>query len=545
MIAALSRPSAAAGTNGFQRWVARLVFFVVLTGLHLTSPELGGAEEIPGRATPADGRIDVLGVVKETIEHQAAIRMQREQVNLARGAYRSSGGDFDWRVETFFIQRQDQAPVLTADSTVERQDLSEAGLRLSKLLRSGVFVEPFLQYTGSRYYLTDEKLTPSHTGSVGLLFRVPLLRGLGHENTAAGEIAAGRELEAAQLNLAHVISSAVNDAVQAFWAYLAAYERLAVLIEAEERARTILHKTEALVAADELPAAESVNVRANLADKESSRLSTARAVVAARAELGMAMGIPAAKIYELPAPAGSFPDLDRTLLLQAIEADSAAYAGIAARHRLDLLAAGKQNQAFEAGLRAARNRVKPALNLELSLGYDGMESGSSLNRSLRSTEYRQDAPDWSTGIKLTYPLGNNRGEGDLEQALARYRQGQVRERELSRAITTAIDLVRSELFSIFHELERSEEAVRYYTTAVANEREKYLLGESTLLDLLYIEDRRDSAMLNRIAIRQRAAAGLARLRFEAGRLVRFEGEEALVISGDLTTLLLPDGVEPF
>jgi outer membrane protein TolC len=296
-----------------------------------------------------------------------------------------------------------------------------------------------------------------------------------------------------------------------------------------------------LVRADELPSAELVNVRANLADKERSGLAAAQAVVAARAGLGVAMGIPSAEIYALPEPHGPFPALDREVLLQATTADNAWYVQTAARHRMDLLASDKQNESLKAGLQAALNRIKPALNLELSLGYDGMESGSSLSRSLRTTAYRQDTPDWSTGARLTYPLGNNSGEGDLEQARARYRQGEMRTQELFRTVQTDIGLVRRDLFSIGQELDRSEEAVRYYTTAVANEREKYLMGETTLLDLLYIEDRRDGALLNRISVRQRVADSLARLRFETGKLVRFEDDQGMVTYGDLTTMLLPEG----
>jgi outer membrane protein TolC len=404
-------------------------------------------------------------------------------------------------------------------------------------------VEPFLQYTESAYLLlTDNsREAPLKVGTVGLLFRVPLLRGLGYESAAAGEIASAFELEAARLNLSHQISFSVHNAAQAFWAYLGAYERLAVSKEAEERARAILGKTEMLVRADELPSAELVNVRANLADKERSGLAAAQAVVAARAGLGVAMGIPSAEIYALPEPHGPFPALDREVLLQATTADNAWYVQTAARHRMDLLASDKQNESLKAGLQAALNRIKPALNLELSLGYDGMESGSSLSRSLRTTAYRQDTPDWSTGARLTYPLGNNSGEGDLEQARARYRQGEMRTQELFRTVQTDIGLVRRDLFSIGQELDRSEEAVRYYTTAVANEREKYLMGETTLLDLLYIEDRRDGALLNRISVRQRVADSLARLRFETGKLVRFEDDQGMVTYGDLTTMLLPEG----
>jgi len=487
----------------------------------------------------------VLGAIKKTMEHQPAIRIQREQVKLAGGAYRSSGGDFDWRVETFITHREDHTPIPGADPIIKTHEISAVGVRFPKLLRSGVSVEPFLQYTESASLLLtdDSQGGPLKIGTVGLLFRVPLLRGLGYQNAAAGEIASAFELEAARLSLSHEISFNVHNAAQAFWTYLGAYQRLVVAKDAEERARTILGKTEMLVRADELPAAELVNVRANLADKERSGLAAAQAVVAARAGLGMAMGIPPAEIYDLPEPHGSFPELDRTVLIQATAADNVWYAQTAARHRLDLLAADKQNESLKAGLQAARNRVKPALDLELSLGYDGMESGSSLSRSLKTTAYRQDTPDWSTGVRLTYPLGNNSGEGDLEQAWARYRQGKMRSEELFRAVQTDIGLVRRDLSSLAQELERSEEAVRYYTTAVANEREKYLMGETTLLDLLTIGDRLDGALLNRISVRQRVAGSLTRLRFETGKLVRFEDDQGMVTYGDLTTMLLPASAE--
>lgn len=523
-----------------------LFFVLVLTLSLLAGPESGRAANSP---TPAPaGGIDVLGAIKKTMEHQAAIRIQREQVKLAGGAYRSSGGDFDWRVETYITHREDHAPIPGADPIITTREMSAVGVRFPKLLRSGVSVEPFLQYTESEESASlllpdDSQEGPLKIGTVGLLFRVPLLQGLGYQNAAAGEIASAFELEAARLSLSHEISFTVHHAAQAFWAYLGAFQRVVVAKEAEERARAVLEKTEILVRADELAAAELVNVHANLADKERSRLAAAQAVVAARAELGMAMGIPPAEIYDLPEPLGPFPDLDRMVLMQDTAANHAWYAETAARHRMDLLAADKQNESLKAGLQAARNRVKPALDLELSLGYDGIESGSSLSRSLKTTSYRQDTPDWSTGVRLSYPLGNNSGEGDLEQAWARYRQGKMRSEELFRAVQTDIGLVRRDLFSLAQEIERSEEAVRHYTTATANEQEKYQMGETTLLDLLTIGDRLDGALLNRITVRQRVAGSLTRLRFVTGMLVRFEEDQGMVTYGDLTTMLLPEGAE--
>jgi outer membrane protein len=527
------------------RFVVFLVLFVSMTGGCLVWPDASLAGKAPIQSTTTTIGMDVLGAVKKTMELQPAILLQREQVNLARGAYRTSGGDFDWQVETAFIHQRDHSPIPNVDaSIVTTQETSDFSLKFSKLLRTGVSVTPYVAYTGNRYQLLSGRNTDlSNTGSVGLLVKLPLLRGLGYENTAVEEIATSHALKASRLQLSYEISRSVYNTVQAFWTYLAAHKRLGILTEAEERARIILEKTKTMVQADELPAADMVNVQANLADKESSRLAVEQALVAARSELGMTMGIPPAEIILLPPPLGSFPGLDQAIMVRARKAEALSYVQIAALHRSDVLAAGEQNKSLQARTNAAKNQIKPALNLELALGYDGIESGSRLSRSLRTAEYHQDNPDWTAGIRLTYPLGNNRFEGLLEQASARYRQGLIEERELVRTLQADINVIRSDLFSLFDELSRSEDAVDNYSTAVDNERDKYQMGETTLLDLLYIEDRRDSAELNLLTVRQRVANNLAALRFKTGRLVQFVDDEGMVTLSSLTTLLLPEDAQ--
>jgi hypothetical protein len=55
---------------------------------------------------------------------------------------------------------------------------------------------------------------------------------------------------------------------------------------------------------------------------------------------------------------------------------------------------------------------------------------------------------------------------------------------------------------------------------VANERDKLLLGTATILDVITLADRLNSAQLNEIAAQARYAIALARVRFETGRLIR-------------------------
>lgn len=487
--------------------------------------------------------IDLFAAVRKTMENQSSIQIQREQVNIAKGANQAAGGDFDWKMETYMTQRQDNSPVSAMDYTtaVKTLDTTETGVRFAKLFSQGIYIEPGLKYTGYDYSLpSNQHADPLKTGSVSLVLRVPLLQGLGHENTGYREISSLFELDAARLNLKHDITTSVHNAVQAFWGYLAAHDQLAVYSEAEERARMIVEKTDALVKANEAPAAEIINVKANLADKETARISAEQTYVSARARLGTTMGIPASEIDNIPPPRGSFPKLDRKILANVLAGDSAKYNEIALINRNDLEAIRKQNESLTAQLKAARNRLKPQLNLEFSVGYDGVRNSSGTSQSLQTIEYHQDEPDWTTGFRISCPLENNTAKGELEQVQAKCRQGSIQENELMRNIRTQISVTRSDLLNICNEIQKSEEAVSNYTKAISNEREKYLMGETTILGLLYIEDRRDVAFVNNISVRQKAALAIARLRYETGRLVRFSNDEVIVEPEDLISLALPD-----
>lgn len=489
-----------------------------------------------------DRAIDLLGAVRRTMEMQPEILMQREAVKLSKGAYRANGGIFDWNVEIAVIHDEDWGPVEDdLELTYDKGETTYFNLQFSKLLRSGISFTPYIKYSGYRYNLTSGYNTDLiNSGGLGLAIKLPLLQGRGYKNTGVDEIASSYEVKAAQFQLAYEMSDSVFNTVQAFWSYFAAFEQLSIKLEAQKRAANILDNTLSLVDAGETPSAELVNVKANLADKESATLTATQSVESAKAKLGLAMGISYEQIIELPKPAGSFPKLNEKIMAKSGTINDQVYIRIASGHRADLLAKAEQNKAYKARRDAARNNLKPALNLEFSMGYDGLEYGSSSSHTFNSVKYDQDNPDWSIGTRVTYPLGNNNAQGYLQQIQARYSQGELEEKELLRTIQSEITVTRNNLHIIAGELERSNSAVENYSTAVDNERDRYLMGETTLMDLLYIEDRRDSALLNQIAVQQKAAVTLANLQFVTGQLVRFVNEQGVVTLDQLTTLLLPE-----
>lgn len=254
---------------------------------------------------------DLADAINKTMQLQPSILIQKESVNQNAGILRSSAGDFDWRLESYSVYSKDFFPV-PINSYYNQLDSFTTGLKLGKLFRSGLYFEPNLQYSQNQADVLDEYLQylPNQpvqkTGRLSFLLRIPLLQGLGEKNTAVREISAAHELDATRLNLLFKVSQAVQDTALAYWNYRAAYARLEVLMESEQRARVILEKTDALVKADELAAADIQNVAANLADKESSRISGELAVNEARTNLGLAIGMPYAEIPRIPPPAASF-----------------------------------------------------------------------------------------------------------------------------------------------------------------------------------------------------------------------------------------------
>ena len=88
------------------------------------------------------------------------------------------------------------------------------------------------------------------------------------------------------------------------------------------------------------------------------------------------------------------------------------------------------------------------------------------------------------------------------------------------------------------ELARSQEAVRFYRSALDNEKKRFQLGISTLLDLIQTEDSLTNALLNEISAQRKLSSVLARLRFETGTILSADQKKVSVSMEELTTIPL-------
>lgn len=479
--------------------------------------------------TPQGG-LSLADAVRLTLERDPNLRLEEARLRAARGVLLSSRGIFDPVVSSGLIESEADTPQSETFSTSTA--FIENSLGVSKLFRSGLSIAPALELLR-----TDESGPGAvNVGTLSFTVRQPLLRGRGRAATTRAELSAERQVAASELDVRQVTAERLLAVGSQYWRTRAAALNLAVLRETEERARELLETTRRLIEADVTPAAEVVQVEANLVSKEADRIGGERALFAARQDLGREIGLESAVIAALPLPSDPFPAVPAALPAPS-EGDR--FVAAALRRRADLLAARERRDAAEILRRAADQDLKPQLDLVVTPSYTGLVEGTDAG-SFFSPLY-QNVPGASAELSfnLSWPTRNSQARGDLAQIEAVREQNALIEdlvaRQVSADVPTALDAVSRSAA----QLQRASEAVRLFERAVVNEEKKLRAGTSTLLDVITQRDRLTAARQSEVAAQLALALALLELRFETGTILPADPAADLTVTVDparLTTV---------
>ncbi len=462
------------------------------------------------------------------LEHDPNLSLEESRLRSSRGALLSVRGIFDPVLSTSVTESETRSP-LTESSSQEQSILSNA-VGVSKRFRSGLSIEPQLELLRSE----DAGAGPAaNLGTFAFQVRQPLLRGRGRAATAAPELSAEREVAASELDLRQTTAARTLAVVAQYWQTRAAVLNLEVLRASEKGSRELLETTRRLIEADVTPAADLVQVEANLVAKETARIGGERSLFEARQDLGRELGLETSRIAVLPFPSDPFPVVPASAVPPP--AEEREFVTAALERRTDLQAARERRQGTEILLRAAGNALKPQLDLVFTPSYSGLVRGADAS-SFVSPLYR-NVPGASSSLSviLSWPTLNSGARGDLMQIEAVREQSALLEdlvvRQIGADVPTALDAVRRGA----EQLERASEAVRLFEQAVVNEEKKLRAGSSTLLDVISQRDRLTSARQSQVSAHLALAIALARLRFETGTLPDTEAGAAAADRAELTT----------
>ncbi len=488
--------------------------------------------------------IELMEAVRLTLKYDPNIKLQQLAVEVHRGAHRDSYGQFDWTLGSSLSRGRARTPLTAANQDLYQtteiisDDVTLAG-GISKLLRGGQMLSLSSQITqnedGTIYGDNSDPSVPVNTSTITFSITQPLLKGRGTAVTAAGETASNLEYEAAQFALRHTMSQRVLTTVQSYWNYVYALSAIDILRGSEERAKGLVQKTKKLIEGDEIPAAELNQLMANLEYKTASRISGEQMLFEAKQSLCLNMGLSIEQSSSVSSPEDTFKNIKIEKMPSL--SDAGDYIDTAVDKRSDYLAYEKREESAFVMTAYYKNNTLPQLDVKLSLGSSGLAEGRG-GAFFDSIDENVSGRDYSGLIIFSYPVGNNSAKGRLIQQEALYEQSRVNTKNLARSIAFGITTGLSSLSKSAEELEKTEEAHRYYEISLRQEKEKYTLGTATLLDIVTYEERLTNAMLSVLSAKRNLANVIAQLRCETGTLIDFEegSNKSMIAKNNLVTI---------
>jgi outer membrane protein TolC len=477
----------------------------------------------------------LLEAVMLALNREPGILVARTQLEVEAGREQQARAAFDTSLLASAQLARSHTPLSSAFQRpgFEQIDASNLSYSLgsSTRLRSGVSLTPVIAV--DRVRDNNSNYSAPAAASVALRFTVPVLKGSGVAVNTASERAARENLQAAAHGYRHAAAGAINRAVNAYWNLLAAQRSQLLRIESEERSFALLEDARRLAKGDEIPPSDVLQYEAQLARDRAQRIAASQALETARATFAVAVGLDGMDSAALPDPVDDFPEWSRSDESRLPPAPPAAMP----TGRNDLLALQRQLTAAELLHDALRRDSNTQLDLAFSLGYSGQAENRSPVASLEAFGRPASGLNLSIGLNYVLPVQGNERGGLLRQLAGQAEQARVSVQALSRSIQANIRTQYAALKSAARQLEQVRAQLRLQAQVFANERKKYALGQSTVLDVLTAEAQLSNDGQQEIDARRQLAQALINYRFETGTLLAAGADDAQRLSlQSLTTV---------
>jgi outer membrane protein len=464
-----------------------------------------------------------------TIAHSPTIRSGDWTVRSSEGVWLAAGAPFDPTFQTSATGAQvSTLNSLTAGPLYYLQRQSAYSGAFTKEFEWGLTVSPTFSVANTG--ISIEPGLAQNSSQVGVTLGLPLLRDRWGAVTAAAEHAAERDYQGSVLDQRTNVMSTVLNAASAYWAYLAAVRTAEVYAATEGRAAQTVADTRLLVAADERTPADLNQTLGDLATQHAARVNADQAVIAAREQLGLTMGIPADSVLALATPTTDFP-------VPGPAGDSAREAELvddAVRRRPDVAALAQHRASTHLQTQAARNSTLPRLDLQIGVGYTGLGSGWGFTNVVQS--FNRNVPGMNVSVELSTNLSivNSGARGQVEQTSALEHQQAIAEDDLRRHVRSDVAVALAGLRASADALSAASEAVAHANETLDAQRQRFKSGLATVFDVLLSEDALTNAHLAEIADRQAYALAIAALRYSSGTLLA-EGHTLALATNALVT----------
>ncbi len=471
--------------------------------------------------------VTLMDALRSTLAQNPGIQLQEQQVNVAKGILSVASGQFDTLLNAGTSQSYSEAPLTTA----QQLQYELYGLQVSniasntttytlgaqKLFRNGIALEPSL--TLNR--LTDNVTNTEGVDQSQVLFQVvlPFLRGRGRAAVDAQELSAQSAVNASLHDTNQTVAQLLVNTAISYWDAVAAVGNLQIAKDSEARGAKYVQDVQTLIDADKVAKAEINQLIANLDGRTASRIAAEQSVITAQQSLALAMGLRADQVLVSPDASDSLPDWPDASIPKVTPDVINSFVERAMKARPDLIAAKLRRQSAEQLLPAARNQLRPQLNLTLNTGYNGLIEGTAFEKSLVAPFTGSKGLNAYGSLNFSFPPSNDIAIGQLAQANASYQESVLAETDLARTIASSVITAVTNLSTSIAGLHKAREAASYYRLALQDEQDKYSAGLTSLVNLLTIEDRLTGALSQELSARLNYGVAIENLRLATGTVV--------------------------
>jgi len=490
---------------------------------------------LPSGSFAGERTVSLPEALLETLNEHPGVQIERERVVQSEGELQTASGQFDWTASAsvskeqyreHFTQDQEEEGQLAAllfnrvVTESRREEISYYSVGIQKQFRNGAVLAPNLTVLDTEDLSRDiENLNRSE---MGIDITIPLMRGLGEHATGAEERAARSNLSANRQLSRHNISRRILVSANNYWSCLAAVQSQDILEDMESRAEELFGLVERLVRVGEMEPAVLREAEAQLLQRKGDLQESRLRAEEARQALAVSMGYAPEDLVDAPLPEGPFPPVvndwafDREL--------SKAYIDQALNNRGDYLAARIGIETEEILMGRAENRIKPRLDLGLSVGVSGLSEEEDAGRYYKSLYHDHAGPNAFASLTFAWPIANNAAKGEYVRRRSLVNEARLTSRDLSNNIASEVLVSVERIRSASREYRLAASSVEGYRDAADHEHYKVREGLSDLGDLISAEDRYLSARARQVEVTRRYASALAEVRFVTGSLLTEEEE---------------------
>ena len=349
----------------------------------------------------------------------------------------------------------------------------------------------FWNTSRSRSNSTQQTLNPAYRSNVTLNMTQPLLEGRGATVNRAPIMIARNNQSISVLQLRSQLIDTLSRVQNTYWELVFALESLKVQQLALEQAGDLLRVNQQLKEAGKASLSDILQAKAAVAARQASVIAARDEVEDAEDNLKRITNLIADEsVWEKPLIPSDVPSLE------AVEADLQESLITAIQNRPEYSQAKLDLQNSEIALKVVNNGRLPTLDLEASLGLNGL--GGDLDdpfSQVGTADYRS----WSIALAFQTPLGRRTKQAELKKQHLENQQKLLTLKDLEQQIITEVRGAVRQLGTDSERIRATQAAEELAKQVLSTEERKHQLDLVTSYDLLQFQASLATATKNRLS----------------------------------------------